>query len=241
MTEATASKLSPFRMRSRICASFCRTVSSSMELVGLHQDVPRVHLLDERRLPVAPRISSSLKMWRPLGVRIGSRDVAGLQGRDDFGDERRQLARLAPAERAAFERGAGIGIGDRELREVFALLRALVDVLRACEVRSAICCSSAAAGTATRMCERLYSLSAPGEALRFAMHWSISRGDTLTRASTSRWRSTCSVISLRTVLAVVCGSRCPAASSAAGRSLNLMLLRCGDVGQRACSAFRRRS
>src|SRR5690606_14842742 len=49
---------------------------------------------------------------------------------DDHVDEqRRQLRALAPAEAAALERGLRVGVRDRELREVFAVLEPLVDLL----------------------------------------------------------------------------------------------------------------
>ena len=44
----------------------------------------------------------------------------------------------------------------------------------------------AACGTAMRMCDTLYSLDSEGSFFCSSMNWSISRGETLMRAMTSR-------------------------------------------------------
>ena len=145
-------------MRSRIAASFWLHGGVVLQLVRLHQDVPDVHC----STTFWPRAAH---LVQPHDVKAGGgaqrlADLARLQLRDRVGEERRQLAALAPAERAAFERGLAVGVGNGELGEVFAALGALVDVLGLAWRLPRAAPGVAACGTAIRMCETLYS-SAP--------------------------------------------------------------------------------
>ncbi len=55
--------------------------------------------------------------------------LSWLELHDEIGQEGRQLTALAPSQGATLERGLAVGIGHRQLREVFTALGALVDVL----------------------------------------------------------------------------------------------------------------
>ena len=57
-----------------------------------------------------------------MGVRSGSLTSPGFSFAITSVEERRQLRALAPAERAAFERRLAVGVGDRELGEILAVL-----------------------------------------------------------------------------------------------------------------------
>ena len=97
-----------------------------------------MHLLDDLRAAGGTRVIEfhDVKAARRLHDLA---DITGLHAGDDVGQKGRQLGALAPAERAAVERGFTGRIGDRELAEVLAAAGALVDVLRTfadlCELR----------------------------------------------------------------------------------------------------------
>ena len=123
---ASTAKSSPLRMRSRSAVELLLHGGIVRQLGGLHEDVAHVHLLARSAWPRA-----AAHLVQPDDVKAGRRaqrlaHLARLELRDDVGEEGRQLAALAPAERAAFERGLAVGVGDGELGEILAALGALV-------------------------------------------------------------------------------------------------------------------
>ena len=146
---------------------------------------------------VLPRISLSLTMWKPDGVRIGLVTSPAFMPAMTSREEGGQLRALAPAQRAAFERGLRVRDtrprGARSLRRRWPSDRPRRRLASA----SSSCSGVAACGTAMRMCETLYSFDSDGIFFCRSRNWSISRGLTLMRAMTSRWRRICIASSLR--------------------------------------------
>ena len=97
------------------------------ELGGLHEDVPHVDLILHRLLAGAAHLVQPDDVVSGRGAQRLAH-LARLQSGDHVGEERGQLAALAPAQRAALEGGLAVRIGYRELGEILAALGALIDV-----------------------------------------------------------------------------------------------------------------
>src|SRR5690606_32834416 len=97
------------------------------DLVGRQQDMPRAHLILHHALDAAHVVEPHDMQSAAALDRLG--DVSGLHVDDHVHEQRRQRRALAPAEAAALERGLRIGIRDRELREILAVLEPLVDLV----------------------------------------------------------------------------------------------------------------
>src|SRR5690606_16094011 len=86
-----------------------------------------VDLGDDRLLDAATDLVQA-KQVKAAGRAYRLRDVPGFHLADLVGDDRRKLRAAPPTERAALDVRAALRVGDRELREVLAGKRLVVDL-----------------------------------------------------------------------------------------------------------------